>query len=215
MGAASNRNRDKKASRGRAGRVPDEACVLSVCEQLSKQCGGRVDRFEAAEPILFASALNAVRALEECATSGFQSDGTRKLLVGRWALVLTDSPAIVSNRGSITGLPVPGMHCIGIEVVLDQSGDAETIDKMSALGGMFAPQNVLRGKWSLSGKSGRTLEHTYEELRMLGQTLRSDSKATLLTTYVGSSVRVGRSASGNVFVFRRVPPHRPMSGKKN
>jgi hypothetical protein len=202
--ASSKRKEGSRAAGGRASRVPNEASVLYLCAELAKECNGSIDQFERSKPQLFASALDAVRTLEECTLAGFQASTLRKQMIGRWELILTDSPAIVKNRGSITGMPLPGTQCVGIEVVLDQWGNAETIDNLVVFGGIFNMRNVLRGTWVLTGKGGRTLEHTYAELVIAGQKLRSDSKAVLITSHVGPTVRVGRSASGNVFVFRRV-----------
>ncbi len=92
-----------------------------------------------------------------------------------------------------------------MQVCLERNGRARTEESVSVLGIMNG-ENSLLGKWRLTGKGGTTLEVTYAEAELMGRTkLRADSKAVLDTTYCGDRIRIGRSASGDIFVFERAP----------
>jgi len=158
---------------------------------------------------LFAAAREAAESLEATEVRGFGVSGKvlQKRICGKWVLLYTDSEAVVKNGGSITGLgSLPGADCSRVEVILEASGKAKTIETVSVFG-LINGDNTLTGRWKLSGKNGITLEVTYAEAILLGRTkLRADSKAVLNTTYCGESIRVGRSPSGDIFVFERVLP---------
>lgn len=185
----------------------DESCLLDQVGRLQAACDGRLDLFSARKPEATAILLEDIDAIERWARThpgaGFGSKSIESMIAGRWVLLFTDNAAIIKNKGGITGFPVPGTHCTRVEVSLDSSGRAQTVERLKL--GFLAPTNDLIGKWSLSGKSGRILQVTYAEAVICGgPTLRADSKAVLETTYLSQDLRVGRSKSGDVFLFRRV-----------
>jgi hypothetical protein len=199
--------RASSAARAISAPGADERAVLSLCEQLSAACGGRVDRYQACEPALFAEVLREVAALEAAASfgtgAGFKAASLERAMVGRWLLLLTDSAVVVKNGGGLIGLPIPGAHCTGVEVLLDARGAAATVESLRL--GFINASSSLLGKWSLVGKAGRLLEVTYAEAVVLGgPKLRADTKAVLDTTFLGDRLRVGRSQRGDVYLFRRV-----------
>lgn len=184
----------------------EEKTLLSLCDELVNRCGPFLHKFASQEPTLFERALAEVPSVEGLMVTGFQepTKRLRSLIVGEWGLVLTNSNAIMRNKGSVTGLPVPAARCVGVEVALENDGSARTIDKLQFAGGALKFTNMLIGKWSLGGKNGRALEVTYEQALLLGgPKFYARSKAVLVTTFVGSSIRIGRS-SNDIFVFKRL-----------
>lgn len=186
-----------------------ESGVLNAAMALGKACEYRVEKYEQQATALFEEATRAAEELEKT-SKGFGASASagarlRQRLIGRWLLLYTDSQAVVKNGGSITGLGnLPGARCKRVEVHLEASGKARTIESVTAFG-FVDGENALIGKWTLGGKAGATLEVTYAEALLLGKaTLRANSKAVLETTYVGENVRVGRAASGDLFVFQRL-----------
>lgn len=138
-------------------------------------------------------------------TAGFgASRETQKLLPGVWRLMVTDADAVARNAGSITGLSkLPGTKCVTVDVMLDANGNARTVESVRVLG-LTTAENTLVGKWRVVGPGGDLLEVTYAEVRLYGKmALRADSKAVIKTTYCSHAVRIGRSRSGDFYVFVR------------
>lgn len=201
----------ERASRRPAEKETDvdaaEDRVLAVVSKLSDACEGRLDQYEVREPALFADALEAVDDLELTAKfgrkGGFQVSSFQKAVTGAWTLLLTSSAVVVRNKGGLTGLPIPGAYCTKVEVTLQANGRAETKEILSW--GFLRTSNSLLGKWTMTGKGDRILEVTYAEAIILGVSkMRADSKALLETTFVGKNVRLGRSKTGDVYLFKRV-----------
>lgn len=181
--------------------------MFDVVRGLQASCSGRLDMYSAQDPGLTAKLLEEIQHLEKAVSArpgaGFGANSIRSSVAGRWRLVFTDSRVVIKNKGGITGLPVPGAHCTQVQVSLEPSGRAQTAEFLKL--GFLTPVNYLLGSWSLSGKSGRILEVTYAEAVVCGgPKLRADSKAVLETTFVGSHIRVGRSKSGDVYLFQRI-----------
>lgn len=145
-----------------------------------------------------------VLAVEQKAGFGGPPRNMRRILPGAWRLVATDSAAVARNAGSLTGLSkLPGTRCTRVDVVLQQDGTARTVESVTALA-VWRTSNSLIGKWSLSGNPPNVLEVTYAHAQLLGNLkLRADSKAVLRTTYCSQSLRIGRSRSGDFYVFLR------------
>lgn len=177
--------------------------LLQTTGELQALCEYRVEKFPKQED-LFASALDLASQLES-SRAGFGGQRLEKLLPGRWRLLLTNSPPVIKNAGSITGLgALPGAKCSKVEVVLERGGRASTEEAVSVLG-LMNGVNALTGKWRLGGKGNSVLEVTYAEASLMGKSkFRADSKAVLETTYCGDQIRIGRSKTGDVFVFQRV-----------
>lgn len=180
--------------------------VLDVCKDLEQQCKSQLHLFQRDAPELFEDAQRLASELETSSRSGFDvSKRFKDGMVGNWRLALTDSKAIVKNAGSIIGLPSPGSRCVSIDIILDRNGKATTRETFETLFGGLKWTNALHGTWELTGKRSRTLEVTYAEAALFGNMrLRADSKAVLETTYCGRKVRIGRSASGDVYIFARL-----------
>jgi hypothetical protein len=187
-------------------RLMQEENIFALCSELSSRCGGEIAKYDLLEPDLVSKIVASVGDLESMVVAGFGASKTRsKTIVGRWQLVFTNSSAIARNNGSIIGFPFPGSRCESIDVFLDCNGNARTIERIVTLNGLLRWTNSLVGKWSLTGQTGWRLEVTYAEAILFGRMkLRSDSKAVLETSYVGSLLRLGRSSSGTIFVFKRI-----------
>lgn len=182
-----------------------EKALCKVCEELLDRCGPCLDRYQRDEPDLFNKAVSEASSIEAMASSGSPSRSKfLSAVCGTWNLMLTDSVAVIKNKGSVTGLPLPGFRCVGVDVVLNKDGTASTVDRMQFGGGALNVKNILSGRWTLGGADGRTLEVSYEEAKLLnGLKFHARSKAVLRTTYVGSVLRIARS-SRDLFVFKRV-----------
>lgn len=180
-----------------------EQGVLNAAGALREVCKYRVEQYPS-QTELFSKACAAAEALEKT-TRGFGGSGLKAGLPGRWVLLYTNSSAVIKNGGSITGLgSLPGAKCTRVEVILESSGKARTVETVTAFG-LVDGENSLLGRWTLAGKRNTTLEVTYAEAQLLGKAkFRADSKAVLETTYVGDRVRVGRAPSGDLFVFERM-----------
>jgi hypothetical protein len=198
--------RERSLFSGESQSLQREDTLLALCSELSSRCGGEITRYEDLEPDLVSTIVASVSGLESMVVAGFGATNTlRKAIVGGWELVFTNSSAIARNNGSIIGLPFPGSRCERIDVVLASNGNARTIERISTLNGILQWTNSLVGKWSLTGPTGWRLEVTYAEAILFGRMkLRSDSKAVLETSYVGSALRVGRNSSGTIFIFKRI-----------
>lgn len=138
-------------------------------------------------------------------TAGFgPSRNLRRVLSGTWRLVATDSTAVARNAGSLTGVSkLPGTRCTQVQVILQPEGAAQTVESITT-GVFLRTVNSLIGKWSLTGNPPIFLEVTYAQVRLFNRiNLRADSKAVLRTTYCSQTVRIGRSRSGDFYVFIR------------
>lgn len=144
-----------------------------------------------------------VAALEQTAGFGPSRD-IRRFMPGTWRLAATDSDAVARNAGSLTGVSkLPGTRCTRVEVVLQPEGTAQTVESITT-GVFLRTVNSLVGKWSLTGNPPIILEVTYAQARLFNRiNLRADSKAVLRTTYCSQTVRIGRSRSGDFYVFIR------------
>jgi hypothetical protein len=195
-----------RRARGDVDKSAAEARVVDLVSKLSAACQGRLDRYEALEPALFADALDAVTPLEASAKrgqkGGFQAVSLQQAMNGRWSLILTNCAVVQKNKGGLTGLPLPGAHCTSVEVNLLANGRATTVEHLRC--GFLRTSNSLVGKWAMTGKGDRFLEVTYAELIILGgPNLRADSRAVLETTYISDCLRIGRSKTGDIYIFRR------------
>lgn len=182
-----------------------ESEVLTSLKPLQDSVGqSNVHKYKRSKPESFEAAKSVVSQLERSA-GGFGASRLRKILVGTWRLIMTDSVAVEKNGGSITGLgSLPGARCTWVEVVLGSDGKAKTVEGIEVFGGMMSGENQLVGRWELGGKGGRTLEVTYAKAILMGRsTIRADSKAVLETTYCGEKIRVARNSTGEVYVFER------------
>lgn len=181
-----------------------EEQVLKATNDLRQECKWRVEKYVAAKD-LFQRAVGAAVALEGSRAGFSSSSRLQSLIPGKWTLLFTDSNAVIKNAGSITGLgSLPGAKCTRVDVILERGGRARTVESVTVFG-LLNGENTLIGKWKLAGKGENTLEVTYASAILMGRTtLRADSKAVLNTTYCGNRVRIGRSASGDLFVFERV-----------
>lgn len=180
-----------------------EDALLEACNTLNAAHAGRLDRY-ASSTALFAAAVASLTALEATSSgrgTGFRRASLASALVGTWVLVLTDAAAVIRNRGGLTGLPVPG-HCAEVRVVLGPRGKAVTEECLRV--GFVTLRNRLEGTWAVDGKKGTMLEVTYEDAVLAGVRLKAESKALLETTFVGEKVRVGRSGSGEFYLFKKV-----------
>lgn len=150
----------------------------------------------------FAKASQLVTRLERVG-GGFGDKRIVGMLPGRWELILTNSRAVEKNGGSITGLgSLPGASCLGVVVDLEKGGKAKTTEKIKVFAGLMEGENCLEGKWSFV--KGGILEVTYAQAVLMGKSkVRADSKAVLRTTYCSRQIRVGRSESGEFYVFER------------
>lgn len=160
-------------------------------------------KYRAKRPEEFADAVAAATELERSG-QGFGATVKRlsNLLQGTWRLILTDSKAVEKNAGSITGLGnLPGARCTNVEVRLERDGKASTVERVKVFGGLLDGENALEGKWRVDGS---TLEVTYAKAILMGKaTVRADSKAVLRTTFCSRRTRIGRSASGELYVFQK------------
>ena len=199
----------QRGARGARESASAEALETNLLESVNVLCktfDGRVHDYTKNE-ILFKDAFNRAEELEDSGRSGFGSSSGRMIgqIEGSWRLIFTDNQPVIKNAGSITGLgALPFAKCAKVVVTLERNGKARTEETVSVLNGLVSGVNSLLGKWRLGGKTGRRLEVTYAEALLLGRTkLRADSKAVLETTYCGERLRIGRGASGSIFVFER------------
>lgn len=162
--------------------------------------------FRKKSPADYEKAVLQVSELEKSVGgfSGIAGGKLKRFLPGNWELVLTNSQAVEKNAGSITGLgSLPGAKCLQVRVILQKDGKAKTVEKIKVFGGLMQGENSLEGKWRLSGK-GDVLEVTYAQAVLMGKNkIRADSKAVLTTTYCSQRMRVGRSSSGEFYLFVR------------
>lgn len=138
-------------------------------------------------------------------TTGFSiSKQLRRNIPGNWRLIITDANAVIRNAGSITGLSnLPLCSCETVDVCLERNGQARTIESLK-LFGATSSSNSLVGKWQVVGPRDDILEVTYADANLFGKfSLRANSKAVLRTTYCSQGLRVGRSRSGNFYIFAK------------
>ncbi len=180
-----------------------EAAVISAGLQLARSCDFRIERY-LSKTEMFATARAAAEQLENTSRGFSGRSALRKPMIGKWNLLFTDSTAVIKNKGSITGLgSLPGAQCSRVQVILEAGGRAQTVESVTVFG-LLNSENSLIGKWKLTGKTGQRLEVTYAEAILMGKSkIRADSKAVLDTTYCGETVRIGRSPSGDLYVFER------------
>lgn len=175
---------------------------ISALEDSQKKGEVQIHLLRRRNPHLFEVAAHQVSNLERT-VGGFGSNNNKLtgLLQGKWKLVLTDSLAVEKNAGSITGLgSLPGAQCLGVSVVLSKDGSARTVETIKVFGGLINGDNTLQGTWRVTGKG--MLEVTYASAVLLGKKkIRADSKAVLRTTYCSQKMRLGRSGSGEFYVF--------------
>lgn len=155
------------------------------------------------EHVHYKTLCDKVSALERSAGFSLPKQA-QKHMTGTWRLALTDSAAVDRNNGSITGLSkLPGATCSSVAVTLDQNGSARTVETVRWLA-VTTARNCLTGKWRFNGRGNDLLEVTYAEAVLFGRfSFRADSKAVVRTTYCSRGVRVGRSRSGEFYVFVR------------
>lgn len=177
---------------------------ISTLEDSQKKGKVQVHLLRRRNPDLFQQTAQQVLNLERT-VGGFGSNNNKltALLQGKWKLVLTDSLAVEKNAGSITGLgSLPGAQCLGVSVILNKDGSARTVEKIKVFGGLINGENTLQGTWRVTGKG--ILEVTYASAVLLGKSkIRADSKAVLRTTYCSQKLRLGRSGSGEFYVFAK------------
>lgn len=152
-----------------------------------------------------------VAKLERIAAGFDTANRIRTRLTGIWRLSATDAPAVAANRGSITGFArFPGTSCFAVDVVLRPDGAAATVEALKVFPNRKT-QCTLDGSWSvLVDGSDVVLQVTYEEARLFGfVSLKAKSKATVLTTFCGSSIRIGRTRSGHFYVYTRLSDTSP------
>lgn len=184
----------------------EESLLASVRELKEVTKGKGIHLYRKSQSEKFTSAAEAVSKLEQSVPGFGASAGRLKsLMPGTWTLIMTDAAAVEKNAGSITGLgSLPGARCKSVNVELGLDGKARTVEAIKVFGGLMDGENTLIGKWRLTGKSSRTLEVTYASALLMGKTsIRADSKAVLETTYCSSKLRVGRSKSGEFYLFVR------------
>lgn len=185
---------------------PEESALLDSIKALQSSAKGRgIHTYAASDPRQFEKAVQDVAQLEINAAGFGAPARLRALLPAVWQLVLTDSDAVRKNAGSVTGLgSLPGARCTRVDVVLAKDGRAKTVEKIEVFGGLMNGENALVGKWTLTGKAKSILEVTYASAVLMGKsTVRADSKAVLKITYCSRDVRIGRSESGDFYVFVR------------